>query len=104
MARVARGLEAMREGKPCILVDDENRENEGDLILAAEKVTPEAINFMIQYGSGIVCLCLTERRRLELDLPMMVSDNNNQFGTAFTVSIEARVGVSTGVSAADRAR
>ncbi len=104
LGRVARAIGAMREGKPLILVDDESRENEGDLILAAEKVTPENMNFMIRNGSGIVCLCITEKRRQDLALPMMVSDNNNQFGTAFTVSIEAKTGVSTGVSAADRVR
>lgn len=86
-----------------ILVDDEDRENEGDLMIAAEKVTPEAINFMAKYGRGLICLSLTPERVEELKLPMMVSDNRSRFQTAFTVSIEARHGVTTGISAADRA-
>jgi 3,4-dihydroxy 2-butanone 4-phosphate synthase/GTP cyclohydrolase II len=86
-----------------ILVDDEDRENEGDLAIAAEKVTPDAINFMARYGRGLVCLALTEERADQLDLPLMVRDNTSPFGTAFTVSIEARGKVTTGISAADRA-
>ncbi len=86
-----------------ILVDDEDRENEGDLALAAERVTPEAINFMARYGRGLICLALTEERCDHLRLPPMVSDNTSAYQTAFTVSIEARRGVSTGISAADRA-
>lgn len=86
-----------------ILVDDEDRENEGDLMIAAEKVTPEAINFMAKYGRGLICLSLTPERAEELKLPMMVSDNRSRFQTAFTISIEARRGVTTGISAADRA-
>jgi 3,4-dihydroxy 2-butanone 4-phosphate synthase/GTP cyclohydrolase II len=88
-----------------ILVDDEDRENEGDLCMAAECVTPEAINFMAKWGRGLVCLAMTEERLRQLDLGMMVPDhdNNSPFGTAFTVSIEARQGVTTGISAADRA-
>jgi len=86
-----------------ILVDDEDRENEGDLMIAAENVTPEAINFMAKYGRGLICLSLTPERVAELKLPMMVSDNRSRFQTAFTVSIEARRGVTTGISAADRA-
>jgi len=88
-----------------ILVDDEDRENEGDLCLAAEKVTPEAINFMAKHGRGLICLSLTEQRLAQLNLSMMVPDweNNSGFGTAFTISIEARHGVTTGISAADRA-
>ncbi len=100
---VPTALEEIRAGRMVILVDDEDRENEGDLCLAAEKVTPEAINFMAKYGRGLICLALTEARLKQLDLPMMVDENTSQFGTAFTVSIEARRGVTTGISAADRA-
>jgi len=91
-------------GKMVILVDDEDRENEGDLCMAAEKITPEAINFMAKYGRGLICLSLTPERVEELKLPMMTDDNTSAFGTAFTVSIEARKGVTTGISAADRAK
>ncbi len=86
-----------------ILVDDEDRENEGDLTMAAQMVTPQAINFMARYGRGLICLSLTEDRADELELPLMVQDNTSSFKTAFTVSIEARQGVTTGISAADRA-
>ncbi|MBL8148501.1 MAG: 3,4-dihydroxy-2-butanone-4-phosphate synthase [Blastocatellia bacterium] len=86
-----------------IIVDDEDRENEGDLVCAAEKVTPEIINFMAKYGRGLICLALTEQRCDELDLQLMAPQNTSNFGTAFTVSIEARRGVTTGISAADRA-
>src|SRR3954463_10154714 len=86
-----------------ILVDDEDRENEGDLTMAAEAVTPEAINFMARFGRGLICLTLTGDKCDTLDLPLMVSKNTSSFGTAFTVSIEARKGVTTGISAADRA-
>jgi 3,4-dihydroxy 2-butanone 4-phosphate synthase/GTP cyclohydrolase II len=104
LKRVEAALEDIRKGKMVILVDDEDRENEGDLVLAAEKVTPEAINFMAREGRGLICLSLTEERADYLELPMMVSENSCAFGTAFTVSIEARTGVTTGISAADRAR
>ena len=87
-----------------ILVDEEDRENEGDLVLAAEFVTPEAINFMARYGRGLICLTLTEERCHQLNLPLMVNRNGTRHGTNFTVSIEAAEGVSTGISAADRAR
>lgn len=87
-----------------ILVDDEDRENEGDLCMAAELVTPEAVNFMAREGRGLICLSMTEERADKLELPLMVSDNTARFGTAFTVSIEALTGVTTGISAADRAR
>ena len=97
-------LEDLRQGNMIILVDDEDRENEGDLVIAAEKVTPEAINFMAKEGRGLICLSLTEERADHLELPLMVQDNSSSFGTAFTVSIEARTGVSTGISAGDRAR
>lgn len=93
----------IRAGRMVILVDDEDRENEGDLTMAADKVTPEAINFMAKYGRGLICLTLTADRLEELNIPMMVADNTSTYGTAFTVSIEARHGVSTGISAADRA-
>ena len=101
--RIAGAIEDIRQGKMVILVDDEDRENEGDLTMAAEKVTPEAINFMAKHGRGLICLSLTERRLNELRLPMMVSDNTSRFQTAFTVSIDAKKGVTTGISAADRA-
>ena len=97
-------LEDLRQGKMIILVDDEDRENEGDLVIASEKITPEAINFMAKEGRGLICLSLTEERADHLELPLMVQDNSSSFGTAFTVSIEARTGVSTGISAGDRAR
>jgi 3,4-dihydroxy 2-butanone 4-phosphate synthase/GTP cyclohydrolase II len=97
-------LADLRQGKMIILVDDEDRENEGDLLIAAEKVTPEAINFMARHGRGLICLSLTEERADHLGLPLMVGENSSTFGTAFTVSIEARCGVSTGISAADRSR
>jgi len=101
--RIEAALEDIRQGKIVILVDDEDRENEGDLTMAAEKVTPEAINFMAKYGRGLICLSLTEERLNELRLPMMVSENTSRFQTAFTVSVDARKGVTTGISAADRA-
>ncbi|MEW9900122.1 bifunctional 3,4-dihydroxy-2-butanone-4-phosphate synthase/GTP cyclohydrolase II [Chitinivorax sp. PXF-14] len=94
----------IRAGKMVILVDDEDRENEGDLILASEFVTPEAINFMAKYGRGLICLTLTAERCKQLELPLMVTRNGTPHGTNFTVSIEAAEGVSTGISAADRAR
>ena len=101
---IQEAIDAMARGEMVILVDDEDRENEGDLVMAAEKVTPEAINFMATHGRGLICLTMTDERLRELDLPLMVSENSSQFGTAFTVSIEARTGVTTGISAADRAR
>jgi 3,4-dihydroxy 2-butanone 4-phosphate synthase / GTP cyclohydrolase II len=102
--KIEEALEDIRQGKMVILVDDEDRENEGDLTMAAEKVTPEAINFMAKYGRGLICLSLTEERLNELRLPMMVSENTSRFQTAFTVSVDARKGVTTGISVADRAR
>ena len=93
-----------RAGRMVIVMDDEDRENEGDLCMAAEKVTPEAINFMATEGRGLICLPLTGRKLLELGLPMMVAENTAPLGTAFTVSIDARRGIGSGVSAADRAR
>ncbi len=96
-------IEDVRQGKMVILMDDEDRENEGDLIMAASKVRPEDINFMARYGRGLICLTLTEDRCRQLRLPLMVSDNNAKHATNFTVSIEAAEGVTTGISAADRA-
>jgi len=96
-------IDDIRHGRMVILVDDEDRENEGDLVMAAEKVTPEAITFMATHGRGLICLTLDEARIHQLGLPMMVRDNQAQLGTAFTVSIEARRGVTTGISARDRA-
>ncbi|MBM4349679.1 MAG: bifunctional 3,4-dihydroxy-2-butanone-4-phosphate synthase/GTP cyclohydrolase II [Deltaproteobacteria bacterium] len=103
VSTIEEALEDIRQGRMVILVDDEDRENEGDLTMAAEKVTPEAVNFMAKYGRGLICLSLTEERLNELRLPMMVSDNTSRFQTAFTVSIDAKQGVTTGISAADRA-
>ena len=100
--RVLRAIEEIRAGKMVILVDDEDRENEGDLTMAAEKVTPEAINFMATHGRGLICLTLQEKQIDKLKLPMMVSNNQAALETAFTVSIEARNGVTTGISASDR--
>ena len=97
-------IEEMRAGRMVILVDEEDRENEGDLVLAADFVTPEAINFMAKYGRGLICLTLTEERCDQLALTMMTARNGTSYGTAFTVSIEAAEGVTTGISAADRAR
>ena len=103
IASVKEVLEDLRQGKMIILVDDEARENEGDLTIAAEKVTPEAINFMAKYGRGLICLALSPENVEKLKLPLMVYDNRSPYQTAFTVSVEARQGVTTGISAADRA-
>lgn len=100
---IEQAIEDIKAGKMVILVDDEDRENEGDLTMAAEAVTPEAINFMAKYGRGLICLSMTGAMADKLGLPMMVKDNTSQFGTGFTVSIEAKKGVTTGISAADRA-
>jgi 3,4-dihydroxy 2-butanone 4-phosphate synthase/GTP cyclohydrolase II len=102
-AKIEDAIEDIRQGKMVILVDDEDRENEGDLTMAAEMATPESINFMARFGRGLICLTLTGERCDQLRLPLMVSANTSSFGTAFTVSIEARKGVTTGISAADRA-
>lgn len=106
LASIQEAIEEYRAGRLVIIVDDEDRENEGDLACAAEKVTPEMINFMAREGRGLICLPMTDERCDELNLPLQVSERENTsgFGTAFTVSIEARVGVTTGISAADRAR
>jgi 3,4-dihydroxy 2-butanone 4-phosphate synthase/GTP cyclohydrolase II len=103
VVKIEEAIEDIKQGKMVILVDDEDRENEGDLTMAAEKITPEAINFMAKFGRGLICLTMTTERCDYLNLPPMVSENTSSFGTAFTVSIEAKRGVTTGISAADRA-
>jgi 3,4-dihydroxy 2-butanone 4-phosphate synthase / GTP cyclohydrolase II len=103
MSRIEDAIDDIRTGKMVILMDDENRENEGDLCMAAEKVTPEAINFMARHARGLICLALSEERVRDLGLSMMVSENRAPLGTAFTVSIDARFGISSGVSAQGRA-
>lgn len=100
--RVELALQAMREGNGVLVVDDENRENEGDIIFAAEKMTEAQMAMMIRYCSGIVCLCMPEEKMKQLELPQMVSNNTSSYGTAFTITIEAAKGVTTGVSAHDR--
>jgi 3,4-dihydroxy 2-butanone 4-phosphate synthase / GTP cyclohydrolase II len=102
VASIAEAIEEIKAGRMVILVDDEDRENEGDLTMAAQCVTPEAINFMARFGRGLICLTMTAERCDKLDLPPMVQANTSSFGTAFTVSIEAKKGVTTGISAADR--
>jgi len=97
-------LEDLRLGRMIVLIDDESRENEGDLVCAAEKVTPEIINFMSKHGRGLICLPMTNQRADELDLPLQTSRNTTPFGTAFTVQIDAATGITTGISAADQAR
>lgn len=104
IATTAEIVAELREGRMVVLVDEEDRENEGDLVLAAEHCTPEAINFMARFGRGLICLTLTEQRCRQLNLPQMVRDNRTPHGTAFTISIEAAEGVTTGISAHDRAR
>ncbi len=104
LATIDEAVEDIRNGRMIIVVDDEDRENEGDLVCAAEKVTPEIINFMALHGRGLICLPMTEERCDQLQLPPQTSNNTSSMGTAFTISIEAREGVTTGISAADRAR
>jgi 3,4-dihydroxy 2-butanone 4-phosphate synthase/GTP cyclohydrolase II len=104
IASTAEIVAELKAGRMVILVDEEDRENEGDLVMAAEHITPEAINFMAKYGRGLICLTLTEARCKKLGLVQMARNNKTQYGTAFTVSIEAAEGVTTGISAADRAR
>ncbi len=104
LATVEEAAKDIKAGKMIILVDDEDRENEGDLVVAAEYVTPEIINFMTKYARGLICLTLTEEKANSLDLPPMVTNNESKFATAFTVSIEAKEGVTTGISAHDRAK
>src|SRR5262249_43655859 len=105
-AKISDALEDIRDGKMVVVLDDEDRENEGDLTIAAEKVTPEVINFMARYGRGLICLPMTGERLDVLRIPLMVRDeaNDAKFGTAFCVPIEAKQGTTTGISAADRAR
>ena len=102
-ARIDEALDAIRAGRMLIVVDDEDRENEGDLTIAAEKITPETINFMARHGRGLICLSMTPERLDELEIPLMVAQNSSRFDTAFCVSIEARGRTTTGISAADRA-
>jgi len=104
IATIEAAIDEIRRGRMVILMDDKDRENEGDLCMAAEKVTPEAINFMATYGRGLICLPLTEERVRYLGIAMMVSENTSPFGTAFTVSVDATSGITTGISAADRAK
>src|SRR3970040_328107 len=103
IATIEEAIAEIGRGRMVVLMDDKNRENEGDLCMAAEKATPEAINFMARHGGGLICLPLTQEKVKQLALPMMVSENPSPFGTAFTVSIDAAEGISTGISAADRA-
>lgn len=103
LASIEAILEDAREGRMFILVDDENRENEGDLVIPADMISPQAVNFMAKYGRGLICLAMTRQRIAELGIPMMTQQNTSRHETAFTVSIEAREGVTTGISAADRA-
>src|SRR6267154_5306220 len=103
LTTIEEAIEDIRQGRMVIVVDDEDRENEGDLVCAAEKITPEIINFMRKQGGGLICLPLTEKRCDDLQLPPQTSENTSSFGTAFTISIEARRGVTTGISASDRA-
>ena len=103
-AAVARAIEAIRAGGMLILVDDEDRENEGDLVVPAQFATPDAVNFMARHARGLVCLALTRQRVEQLGLPLMSAHNGTRHQTAFTISIEAREGVTTGISAHDRAR
>lgn len=104
IATVEQTIQTVKKGRMIIIVDDEDRENEGDLMVAAEKVTPEIINFMTKHGRGLICLPLTRERLKELNLPLMVQDNTASFQTAFTVSIDAKEGITTGISAHDRAK
>ncbi|HPX12546.1 MAG TPA: 3,4-dihydroxy-2-butanone-4-phosphate synthase, partial [Syntrophales bacterium] len=102
VCKVEEAIEDIRNGRMIVLVDDEDRENEGDLCMAAQFTTPESINFMAKHGRGLICLSLDDEMAERLELPLMVRKNQSRFGTAFTVSIEARKGVTTGSSAADR--
>ncbi len=104
LANIPEAIKDIKAGKFVIVVDDENRENEGDLVMAAEKVTADSINFMAKYGRGLICMPMTGERLDALRIPMMVSNNTSHFGTPFSVPVEARVGTTTGISAADRAR
>src|SRR5438094_2316733 len=103
LSSIPEAIEDFKKAKFVIIVDDEDRENEGDLAIAAEHITPEAINFMARYGRGLICVPIMGKRLDELEIPMMVTSNTSSYGTAFTVAVDARKGVSTGISAADRA-
>ena len=103
LSPIPAALEDLRQGKMIVVVDDEDRENEGDLVMAAERASPEAVNFMTKYGRGLICVPMSGERLDELKISMMVSDNTAPMGTAFTVTVDARRGVSTGTSAYDRA-
>src|SRR5919205_3345056 len=102
-ASIPEAIEDFRQGRILVVVDDEDRENEGDLTIAAEKISPEAINFMARYGRGLICLSLTPERLDQLEVPLMVSQNTSRFETAFCVTFEAKGRTTTGISAADRA-
>src|ERR671926_1646862 len=102
-ASIPEAIEDFRQGRILVVVDDEDRENEGDLTIAADKITPEAINFMAMYGRGLICLSMTPERLDQLEVPLMVSQNSSRFETAFCVPIEAKGRTTTGISAADRA-
>jgi 3,4-dihydroxy 2-butanone 4-phosphate synthase/GTP cyclohydrolase II len=104
LSTIPEAIEDIKAGKFVIVVDDEDRENEGDLVMAAEKVTPDAINFMARYGRGLICMPVTGERLEQLRIPMMASNNTSKFGTPFAIAVEAREGTTTGISAADRAR
>src|SRR3954464_2375884 len=101
---IEEAIQDIRSGRMVVLVDDESRENEGDLCFAAEKTTPELINFMARFARGLVCLSLTSEKCEKLRLPLQTEHNTTQFGTAFTVTVDAREGITTGISAADRSR
>lgn len=103
LGKITHAIEDIRQGKMIVLVDDEDRENEGDLVMAADAVTPEAIAFMATHGRGLICLTLEAQKIMELQIPMMPTHNHSPFGAAFTVSVEALEGVTTGISAHDRA-
>ena len=103
LVSIPEAIDDIKAGKFVIIIDDEDRENEGDLAMAAEKVTPETINFMTIHGRGLICMPIIGKRLDELRIPLMTSENTSRFSTAFTVSVEAKYGVSTGISAADRA-
>ena len=104
LAPITEAIEDIKAGKLVVIIDDESREDEGDLTMAAEKVTPEAINFMTKHGRGLICLPIIGQRLDELRIPLMVQHNTSRYSTAFTVSIEAKDKVSTGISAFDRAQ
>src|SRR5512137_2387109 len=104
LSTIPEAIQDLKEGKFLIIVDDEDRENEGDLAIAASKVTPEAINFMSMHGRGLICMPVTGQRLDELGIPLMVGQNTSRFTTAFTISVEAKHRVSTGISASDRAQ